>query len=339
MKFTITIVLSIALALSLLFGSCGSNTDAPDVSNIELSVQSHDFYKDFFKVDTNKIEGSLQALDKLYPDFLRFYLDQLVGLQTNGSLSDTVQGLRFFLTYKDFRELFDTVAKVYPSTKDIDKQLVKVFKRIKHYDTTFTIPTEIYYYAAGLNLAVFTREHTMGIGLDMFLGQDFKPYQQIGIPSFRLLRHTPENIPIAAARAIYQDKYPFIVEEKNLLALMIEQGKEAYFTKKVVPEAGEALILGITEEQLKWCQENESMIYNFFVQQNLLYETNQQKVVRYVIEGPSSAGMPAESPGNTGSFTGLRIVENYAKNTGSSLAEVIKEQDYQKILAAAKYKP
>ncbi len=339
MKSTVARVIIAVLLLSCSIVSCNSNDSTPNVSDVKVDIKSHNFYQDFSKVDTNNIQASLNELQKKYPEFLTFYLDDLVGLHTAGNYADTVQGLRFFLTYKDFRSLFDTVAKVYPDTKKIDEELISLFKYIRHYDSSFTIPTDVYYYAAGLNLAVYTKLKTLGIGLDMFLGKDFKPYQQVGIPSFRLGRHTPANIPIAAARAIYEEKYPIIFDDKNLLALMIEQGKEYYFIKKVVPKASDALLLGITEEQMKWCDENESLIYNYFIQQNLLYETNQQKVVRYVVEGPTAAGMPPESPGNTGSYAGLRIIEQYAKNTGASLKEVMLEKDAQKILTEAKYKP
>jgi len=331
--------LTLVLTCSLFLASCHDNNNAPDVSGIQVPFRSYDFYKDFSAVDSNNIARDLQQLERKYPTFLSFYLDALVGLSTNGVYSDTSEALHFFIAYKDFRQLFDTVNKVYPDTKDIDKQLTRLFQYTHYYDSSIVIPKEVYYYAAGLHLAVFTREQTLGIGLDMFLGRNFAPYEMVGIPYFRTIRHTRENIPVAAAKALYESKYPPVYDDKNLLALMIQQGKELYFMKKVLPGTADSLLLGYTAAQMQWCREQEQLIYNFFIKEQFLYETNQQKVMRYVTDGPSSAGMPPESPGNTGSYIGLRIIEQYAETTHASLADILKVQDAQKILQEAKYKP
>jgi len=338
MRRYITCIL-LLISCSLLVISCRNNSNAPDVSDINVPFKSYDFYKDFSAVDSNRIAAGLSALEQKYPGFLPFYLDTLAGLNTNGVYADTNQPLHFFIAYKDFRQLFDTVNKVYPETKEIDRQLADLFKYIRHYDSSIVLPREVYYYAAGLHLAVFTKEEMLGIGLDMFLGRDFAPYEMIGIPYFRTIRHTRENIPVAAAKALYESRYPPVYEDKNLLALMVQQGKELYFMKKVLPDTPDSLMLGYTAAQMQWCKDNEQLIYNFFIKEQFLYQTNQQKIMRYVTDGPSSAGMPGESPGNTGGYIGLRIIEEYAAATHASVGEILKAPDAQKILQEAKYKP
>jgi len=122
--------------------------------------------------------------------------------------------------------------------------------------------------------------------------------------------------------------------------MMVQKGKMQYFLSKVVPFIPDTTRLGYTAKQLKWCENNEGDIYNFFIKENLLYETSQGRVLRYVTDGPTSTGMPDQSPGNIGTWVGYRIVESYMKqNPGKTMEQLFNNKDAQKILEQAKYKP
>ena len=63
----------LSLVLVVIFFSCGDKRDAPDVSAIDIDVKVHRFEKDFFAIDTNNVQASLQAVEKNYPAFLGVY--------------------------------------------------------------------------------------------------------------------------------------------------------------------------------------------------------------------------------------------------------------------------
>jgi hypothetical protein len=65
-----------------------------------------------------------------------------------------------------------------------------------------------------------------------------------------------------------------------------------------------------------------------------------QKILRYVNEGPNSAGLP-ESPGNVGTWLGWQIVKAYAaQNPKMTLEQIINDkQEAQQFLLLSKYKP
>lgn len=335
----------LAFVFCIALSSCGGGAQqkAPDVSDMKIAYTSYPFYQDFSKLDPEHLADGLTALKAKYPGFLDFYLDTLISSGTEGQYNDTSAFLKSFLTHKDYRALFDTVNKAFPDTRKYDEQLKSAFRYIKHYDSSMTVPDKVYYFVSGLNLytAVTHNDTDLGIGLDMFLGKSFEPYDRIQIPDYARVRFTAENIPVWAARAIYSNKYPWNPENQNLLELMIQRGKEIYFLEKVLPDVPRELLFGFTAEQLKWCSENEALVYNFFYQnkENLLFEKNMQKILRYTSDGPTTGGMPAESPGNTGSYIGWRIVQEYANRTNSSLKDILEAKDAQKILQAAQYKP
>lgn len=339
-------VLSILLVVSML-ASCGSGGEkAPDVSGVKIELNTRRLDKDLYSIDTNNIGTGLQSLSGKYPDFLNFYLDTLLGFGINRNYNDTNSAIRFglksFLTHKDYRGLYDTVIKHFPDTKEIDGKLKSGFQYVTHYYPEYKTPNIIYLVSGLNNWGAFTYDDdVMGIGLDMFLGASYPYYKSVGIPDYMSEKLTPGHIPVAAMRAVYQGMMPFVPEDRNLLDMMIQKGKEAYFLQKVLPSVSEHERLGYTKAQLDWCTNNEAHVYNFFVKENLLYDKDWQKILRFVNDGPTSAGMPAESPGNIGSWVGLQIVKAYvAQSPEMSLKELtLQLVDAQAFLQKSKYKP
>jgi len=343
MRHIVTILI---LTLGISFITACGDTSAPDVSNITVNITTQRLDKDLYALDTNNLPAELVKLKSKYPEFLDFYLDDIMGFSINGDYSDTSmgvqKGLATFLTHKDYRGVFDTVQAHYPDEKVVNEVLIKGFKYLKHYFPGYKDP-HIIYLVTGLNNygALTYGANTIGIGLDMFLGADYPFYKSVGIPEYFSRQLTKEYIPVAVMRTVYRQTNPFEVDGKPLLDMMIQSGKEMYFLTKVLPFVDAHTLLAYSPEQLAWCKENEAMVYDFFVKQELLYEKNLQKVVRYVMDGPSATGMPGESPGNIGAWTGLRIVQAYMEHHPElSLKELMEEPiDAQRFLLESKYKP
>jgi hypothetical protein len=340
-----SLLLAVYSFLIITVASCSDNGDAPDVSSEKVTLNTRRFDRDLAAIDTARIAQSLPALQQKYPDFLDFWLDNLMQFGVNGHYSDTAIGVRehlhTFLTYTDFRGLFDTVAVHYPDTKNIDEPLRKGFQYYKHYYPQRSVPKIVYFISGLNNWSAITVDTTLlAIGLDMFLGEAYPFYKAVGIPDYMGIQLRPEAAPVFAFRAIYQDAHPFVAENRNLLDMMVQRGKEQYFLSKILPFLPDATRLGFTEAQAEWCSRNEPLVYNFFVKANMLYETNWGKVLRYVNDGPEAAGMPVESPGNVGTWLGWQIVKAYvAKHSNMSLEEVLNMNDAQRMLQESGYKP
>jgi len=332
------------LAFVIMLGACNSGEKIPDVSNIAVKLDTRRLDRDLIALDTNKLGQGLQSLQQKYPDFLDFYLDVLMGFGIKGNFSDTSQviqnSLKVFLTYKDYKGLFDTVNKHFPDTKQIDEDLTKGFKYMKYYYKDFKEP-KIVYFITGLNdVRAVPDGGVLGIGLDMYLGPQYPHYLSVGIPDYMTHKLQPQYACVYAMSAIYFDMHPFEKEGRNLLDMMIQRGKQQYFLHKVLPFADDTLRFGYTKKQMDWCDQNEALVYNFFIKDNLLYETNWQKVIRYVSDGPNSTGMPAESPGDIGAWLGYRIVQAYMEqHPEKTMPELFAFADAQKILQESKYKP
>lgn len=321
------------------------NEKEPDVSHVNITLETQRLDRDMAAIDTHAISLGLTALKAKYPYFLDFYLDTLMGFQVMGDYSGTNEGVnkgvRTFLTYPDFRGLFDTIAKHYPDTKEVDAKLKRGFQYLKHYYPQYHIPEIIYLNSNLNNYAAFTYDTlAIGIGLDMYLGEKYPFYHSVEMPDYVIKRCKKEYIPVNVFKAIYTSMHPFVMDNRTLLDMLIQKGKEQYFLSKTLPFVEEHIRFGYTQEQMKWCEASEAAIYNFFIEKELLYSTNLQQVMRYVTDGPNSAGMPAESPGNIGAWIGYRMVQEYVKeHENSTMQQLFANSDAQQLLQQSKYKP
>lgn len=335
----------VMLMTGLAMTGCGGNDGQPDVDDVKITLKSQRLDKDLAAIDTNHIGAGLQQLQAKYPGFLNFYLDTLMGFGVNGNFADTNKAIEFgvksFLTHKDYRGLFDTVVKHYPDTKKIEEPLQKGFQYLKHYYPDHYVPQIIYLVSGLNNWGAFTVDTSyLGIGLDMFLGEQYPYYASVGIPDYKTKQLKEEYIPVAVFSTLYQQMHPFVMDGKTLLDMMLQRGGEQYFLEKVIPFVPEHVRLGYTQAQLKWCQDNEALVYNFFVKEDILYSTDWQKILRFVHDAPTSAGMPSESPGNIGAWLGLQIIRSYAQqHSDATLPEIVKDKNVQQFLQQSKYKP
>lgn len=345
-RFGVAHLCILSALISLLYlSSCRNDDGVPDVSDVKVMLHTRRFDRDLAALDTTRIGAGLQALKQKYPDFLDFWLDELMQFGINKTYSDEspgVQGqLRQFLTYKDFRGLFDTVAVHFPDTKSIDDPLRKGFQYWKYYYPDRTVPNIVYFISGLNNWSVVTIDtDIVGIGLDMFLGEDYPFYKSVGIPDYIAKNLVPESAPVKVFKAMYEANHPFEAENKTLLDMMVQRGKEQYYLSKMIPFVPEATRFAFTEAQLAWCKKNEALIYNFFVKGAFLYETNWGKIMRYVNDAPEATGMPKESPGNVGTWLGTQIVNAYvAKHPDTQLEALFALPDAQALLQEGQYKP
>jgi hypothetical protein len=96
----------------------------------------------------------------------------------------------------------------------------------------------------------------------------------------------------------------------------------------------------VSAQQWDWLVDNEKEIFSFFLQESLFYDSNWQKIRKYVEYSPNSPGMPIEAPGRTGAWLGWQIVKALMKkNPSLTLTEMIQRVDAKQFLTDSGYKP
>ena len=213
-----------------------------------------------------------------------------------------------------------------------------MFKHIKYYfpETktikVITIISEMDYQ----NKAIYA-DSLVIVSLELYLGKDHKFYEFPDYikQNFEQNQILPDIVSSFAPRKIAPPV------EATFLSFMIYAGKEMYLKDILLPEATDDVKMGYTPEQIKFCQENESYMWRFFIDNQMLYDTDQKLVPRFINPAPFSKfylEIDNDTPGRVGAWLGWQIVRSYMENNKTSLQDMLK-MDAKTIFENSKYKP
>ncbi|MCW5908783.1 MAG: hypothetical protein KIS94_13050 [Chitinophagales bacterium] len=337
----------VVVLMALLLTGCNENKsrEKPDVSKIDVNVRLLRFDKDLQAFNSGDFSAWRNEMINRYGAFYKFYISNfVVGPRPAGDTADIEQqAISRFLSDKYIRIIQDSISARFSKTDDVEQDLKLMFRYFKHYVPQFEAPEIITINSAyGAGVSPFGNNQLI-IGLDMFLGEDNRDYDSVGVYAY--LRHKMKREYIAryAAEALYEEHFPSIemAADVNLIDAIIERGKKLYFISYLFPDAPDSMILGYTASQTKWCNESEYAIWQFLNDKDLLYKNNAMEKTRYLGEGPGTNGMPPEAPGAIGNFVGLQIVRKFMKENGKGITmpDLMNNYDAKVILAKSKYRP
>lgn len=328
---------------AILLTACG-NDKKPDISNIRLTVDIQRFDRDF---DLLRIKKPMQQqAANMQNKYGSFYNDYIERILTAGSTADTTyfNTLRQVFAGKAYADLKHEVDSVYPDVDRQNAELTQAFKYIKYYFPKKQLP-KVYAYFSGFQAQTSIGDGYLAVGLDMFLGANSKFYPALvqNFPHYISRRFTPDNmVPRVVEAVAREDMFPEDDNDKTLLAKMVYNGKIMYFMDKVLPDVPDSTKIGYTAPQLKWCEDFRSDIWAFFLEEELLYNSDYMKIQTYLNEAPFTPGLGEhnESAPKLAVWTGWQIVRAYMeKHPDITLLQLMAEKDAQKVLNESKYRP
>jgi gliding motility-associated lipoprotein GldB len=331
------ILSSFLFAVILFFGSCNCNNPQKKVDNkvaempVKLSVVRFD--KEIFSTQ------SFDELAKQYPSFFKLYTERILQGGDKVHLEEANVLLKSFTENKSIIGLKDTVQKHFGDFSKYENELNKAFQYQKYYFPKMSLP-KVYTFISEFGYGCITADSMLGIGLDMFLGEQYPYYTSLQFPKFIIKRCTPQNLIPSVMKAYGQGLIPEDNSKRALIDKMVESGKVLYYLDKVLPYYPDTIKINYTALQLEFCKYSEYKIWEFFIKHNLLFNTDMFETAHYIGDAPVTPGMPPATPGNIGAWVGWQIVKKYMdENPKITLEQLMKETDGQKILQASKYKP
>jgi len=338
-----------------LLASCGSDNSTkrnlPDISDIDVNVELIRYDEILFDIDTLKVSEGLNELYASYPAFTELYFNQLTGFYNPDR--DTFElTVTNFLQDKNMRNLQEKIENEFDDLSDIEKGLARGLGFLKYYfpkykePVFYTLNSEFGYQSFIFNEVQRPQPNArdgIGIGLDLFLGSDFN-YKRVDPknPSFSnyLVRTYNRDHIISKSMTVIAKDILGEAAGKRFIDQMIHNGKELYLLEHFLPESHDTIIMEHSLKQAEWLKNNELEIWSYFLEKNLMYETNFFEINKYLNPSPHSPGMPPEAPGKTANFIGLQIVKSFMRrNPEMNLQDLIAFVDNQKLLEMAKYKP
>ena len=311
----------LVFALMIAFVSCDKKTKVEKaVEEIPLEIKVIRFDKLFFETEPK----NLGQLKKQFPFF--FPTGNKDSLWLN-KMKDPL-----------WRELYSEVQKKYSSFEPVKNELQTLFKRIKFYfpqsitPKVITVISEMDY-----NNKVIYTDSLVIISLELYLGKNHKFYQ---FPNYLKQNFDQKQILPDVVSSFSSQKIASVTDQ-TLLSQMVYFGKQLYLKDLLLPEYTDADKIGYTPEQNKWCEENESYMWRYFLENEMLYSNNSKLNNRFINPAPFSKfylEIDNESPGRVGAWIGWQMVRSYMNNNDVPLAKMLK-MNAKELFEKSKYKP
>jgi len=314
--------LFLSLSILVMFIACQNDSKIEkDISNIKVDFKVERFDKIFSK-------SNPKDLPKLKTTFPFLFSKRIPDSVWVNNMKDTLQ-----------QQLFSEIDKKMGDFSGVENDMRSLFQHLKYYDKTFKEPRVITLtnFVDYRNKTIVT-DTIILIALDNYLGEDHEFYADI--PKYLAQSMNSSHI-ISDLATDYAQKYIFQSQRKTLLDEMIYFGKELYFKDMMIPFKTDAEKIGYTQDQLDWAISNESYIWRYFIEKELLYSTDSSLPNRFVAPAPFTKfylELDSESPGRLGQYIGWQIVRSYMDQNNIEFMDML-QKDAIEIFNEAKFKP
>lgn len=332
------------LIIAFVTVGCSSKKKIPDVSNIQVELKTIRFEKDFFAIDTINMDKGLQALFINHKGFTQDFLYNILGIVQNPD-SVMSNSKQFIATY---RSIYSASIKPFQDFTPIENEVKRGLQFVNYYFPKYPLPKKIITFIGPLNsyAGIITPDNSLAVGLQLYLGKNYTVYQSEEVlnmyPSYVSRKFESPYISVNCIKNVIDDIFTLNQPPKKstqLIEKMIDEGKRLYVLDALLPYTADSLKSGYTQQQIDNSIASEKNIWAFFVENDLLYQTDPTVISPYVNDGPNTAELGDKSPGNIGQFVGYQIVKKWMeKNDKIGLDKLIQKPSKQ-LFEEAKYRP
>jgi hypothetical protein len=323
--------ISFLMLLAVILGACDNNPLKVELESEAPLVQIRHYDEQLFESNPYKLELKLDSLAQKFPAFI------------NGDYKNSakIDGLIEYVENPLNRELYRKSKDVFQNMRNIEADLISGFHHYQYYFPVAPIP-DVYFYISGLNYEspiIVTPNNEILIGKDLFLGSDYKVYGQYQIPQFVSQKFDKQYLPYEVFRTYAYKVFGKNLQANNLLEHMISLGKVEYFIHAMYPESSNQERFAFTDEQIIWCNDRIPAFWKYLAEEQLLFSKDYHEYKKFIEDRPFVSSLERSSPGRAGVFVGYQIVQDFMKNTSTSLPELMMIQDQMLIFNASKYNP
>lgn len=326
------------LILFLSLSACKNNNRfRVDAGSEGLKVKIYRFDSAFIAFDSSNPLASTQELYGQYPQFMGVFVSDVLREDPTDSVKVS-QAIAQFLSDTIFANVNKKVSETFKDVSAIESNISESYQRIHFFFPQIKLP-QLYFFVSGFNQSMVVHPDFIGIGLDMYLGSDFPIYKEIAY-DYLTYNMRPESIPVDIISAILFNNFKIDISEDRLLDNMLYRGKIMYILAVIMPQVEPNDLMGYTKFQWEWSRKYEQEIWNKMLDKSDIYSTDNLLIRKYLNEAPFTTPISQESPGRLGTWIAWQIVNSYMeKNKEITLVDLLKDNNYQKMLDNSGYKP
>lgn len=283
--------------------------------------------------------NSLSALQKMSTNYLpitKVLFEDVLALGTFDDVSIPIK-LREYYSDPTLVQLLNDVSNKFPDLTKLEKELAKGFKELEKNIEGLKIP-KVYTQISALNESIIVTDSLLGVSLDKYMGQDYPLYQRYYY-DYQTRMMDPKQMLSDIFVFYLVSEYPLTLYGATLLDVMVYYGRIYYVVDELLTNQKFEDMLGYTEEETKWCNENKASLWNFMLRNRLLESTDPMLIREYIRPIPSGS-YRGESPLLLGIWMGYQITKEYVKkNKNITWKELLEIENNVYFLEQSKFNP
>ena len=318
MKFKLFIILTVVFFII----QCKKNNVEDEINSIPISINFDRFDKKFYNIDSFKLNDLKKEYSYLFPE----KFDDIVWVNRR---KDSLQLI-----------LKNAIEKKIENFDFIEDEINYLFKHVKYYFPKTSIPKIVTLINnVDYQSKIIYLDSLVLISLDTYLGKNHYIYN--GIPNY-----IKYDMDISFLSSHIADKfldrkinYP---NERTFLSQMLYYGKKLYLKEKLLPTKNDTILIGYSKKDFTWAKENEIYIWKYFIEKELLYNTDSKLTRRFLDPSPFSKfylEIDNQSPGKIGRWIGWQIVRSFMKKNPEVKIEDLIFKSSQELFIKSGYKP
>lgn len=319
----------------LLFASCRMTIgESAEQEEEEISIFRYDKLLNEY-VRSNSF-SALQKMNMEYRQPTKILIEDVLAI---GQVSDDTisQRLKTFYSDTTLLRLMDDVEAKYPDMDDVERQLMKGFRKLKEEVPSTRIP-HVYSQVSAFNESIVLVDSLLGISLDKYMGEDYPLYKRFYY-DYQCRSMRPDRIVPDCFVFYLLSRHNLVFREGIcLLDLMLHYGKINYIVQHLLdyPSIGETI--GFTKAEDKWCQEYEKRIWSYIQENGHLHARDPMVMRMYMRPAPFVELLGEHAPALIGTWIGTRIITSYMeKHKDISLQDLLEMTDYHRVLEESGY--
>tara|TARA_B100000287_G_scaffold131572_1_gene123678 strand:+ start:421 stop:1383 length:963 start_codon:yes stop_codon:yes gene_type:complete len=318
MKFKFFIILTVVFFII----QCKKNNVEDEINSIPISINFDRFDKKFYNIDSFKLNDLKKEYSYLFPE----KFDDIVWVNRR---KDSLQLI-----------LKNAIEKKIENFDFVEDEINYLFKHVKYYFPKTNIPKIVTLINnVDYQSKIIYLDSLVLISLDTYLGKNHEIYN--GIPNY-----IKYDMDISFLSSHIADKfldrkinYP---NERTFLSQMLYYGKKLYLKEKLLPLKNDTILIGYSKKDFTWAKENEIYIWKYFIEKELLYNTDSKLIRRFLDPSPFSKfylEIDNQSPGKIGRWIGWQIVKSFMKKNPEVKIEDLILKSSQELFIKSGYKP
>jgi hypothetical protein len=332
------VIITIAIAAVFIYQNYNNGREKvvlPESAKKTVVVRRFD--QDLYKSGANITPAHIAALRVNYGDFFKLYVEDLIALADVRDPSLHLE-LQNFLSDPYIDTIYQETLAAYGDINDIETQLSEAFSYY-YYFFPKAQPYQVISFVSGFQYKNALTDSVLLLGLDLHLGRDYKYYPKVAyLSNYMLPRLDRQYLVPDALKAMVEDLLPPYLGENSLLNAMMVAGKTQYALKAILPNTPDSILFGYSAAQMDWVNQNELAIWDYLLNENLLYSADVNVMARLLNDGPFTTGLPQESAPRIAAFAAYKVINRFMERYPTVSMQELFEMNAQEIVKKAKYK-